>query len=174
VPDSGMPGVDWETCMTMNTTWGYSRHDHAWKSSATLIQTLVDIVSKGGNYLLNIGPLGDGSIPLESVERMEAVGRWMAVNGESIMACGAAGINKPEWGRVTKSNDQQRLYLHVFDWPADGKIELEGDLGDVTEARFLDGEAAIPFTQDDASLTLATTAERPDATVTVIRLQIAK
>ena len=63
IPPTGMPGVDWETCMTMNTTWGYSEHDHAWKSDETLIRNLVDIASKGGNYLLNIGPRGDGSVP---------------------------------------------------------------------------------------------------------------
>ncbi len=124
VPDTGMPGVDWETCMTMNTTWGYSRHDHAWKSSATLIRTLVDIVSKGGNFLLNVGPTGDGTIPAESVERMTAIGNWMAVNGESIYGCGAAGLDTPAWGRLTRSNDGQRLYLHVFDWPTDGKLVL--------------------------------------------------
>jgi alpha-L-fucosidase len=63
IPSTGVPGVDWEVCMTMNTTWGYSEHDHAWKSDETLIHNLIDIVSKGGNYLLNIGPKGDGSIP---------------------------------------------------------------------------------------------------------------
>ena len=84
IPATGMPGVDWETCMTMNTTWGYSEHDHAWKSDETLIRNLIDIASKGGNYLLNIGPKGDGSVPEESVEAMHAIGAWMKVNGESI------------------------------------------------------------------------------------------
>ena len=69
IPATGMPGVDWETCMTMNTTWGFSEHDHAWKSDETLIRNLIDIASKGGNYLLNIGPKGDGSVPRESVKK---------------------------------------------------------------------------------------------------------
>lgn len=72
--------------MTLNTTWGYSDHDHAWKSDETLIRNLVDIASKGGNYLLNIGPKGDGSVPAESVRSMEAIGAWMKVNGERIDA----------------------------------------------------------------------------------------
>jgi hypothetical protein len=83
IPATGMPGVDWETCMTMNTTWGYSEHDHAWKSDETLIRNLVDIASKGGNYLLNIGPKGDGSVPGER-PAMQAIGAWMKVNGEAI------------------------------------------------------------------------------------------
>ena len=88
IPDTGMPGIDWETCMTMNTTWGYSEHDHAWKSDETLIRNLVDIASKGGNYLLNIGPKGDGSVPDESVQSMRAIGAWMKANGESIYGTG--------------------------------------------------------------------------------------
>ncbi len=77
IPATGMPGVDWETCMTLNTTWGFSEHDHAWKSDETLIRNVVDIASKGGNYLLNIGPKGDGSVPAESVKSMKAIGAWM-------------------------------------------------------------------------------------------------
>mgnify|MGYP000087070098 CR=1 FL=1 len=77
IPATGMPGVDWETCMTLNTTWGYSDHDHAWKSDADLIHNLVDIASKGGNYLLNIGPKGDGSLSPETVNSFHAIGAWM-------------------------------------------------------------------------------------------------
>ena len=86
IPPTGLPGVDWETCMTLNTTWGFSAHDHAWKSDATLIRNLVDIASKGGNYLLNIGPTGDGSVPAESVKSFQAIGAWMHKNGDAIYA----------------------------------------------------------------------------------------
>ena len=79
-----MPGVDWETCMTLNGTWGYSEHDQGWKSDKTLIRNLVDIASKGGNYLLNIGPKGDGSLCPETLKAFTAIGAWMKVNGESI------------------------------------------------------------------------------------------
>ena len=120
-----MPGVDWETCMTLNTTWGYSEHDHAWKSDETLIRNLIDIASKGGNYLLNIGPKGDGSVPEESVKSMQAIGAWMKVNGESIYATAASPFEKLAWGRCTQKklpDGNTRLYLHVFDWPKDGKL----------------------------------------------------
>ncbi|MGH9825809.1 MAG: alpha-L-fucosidase, partial [Blastocatellia bacterium] len=84
IPASGLPGVDWESCMTMNDTWGYNSQDNNWKSSATIIHNLVDIASKGGNYLLNVGPTAEGVIPEPSVERLAAVGKWMKVNGDAI------------------------------------------------------------------------------------------
>ena len=122
VPATGLPGVDWEVCMTMNTTWGYSDHDQAWKSDETLIQNLIDIVSKGGNYLLNIGPQADGSVPAASMQSMAAIGRWMDVNGESIYGTSASPSQQPAWGRYTRKAG--KLYAHVFEWPADGKLPI--------------------------------------------------
>jgi alpha-L-fucosidase len=122
VPATGLPGVDWETCMTMNDTWGYKAYDENWKSSEDLIRHLVDIASKGGNFLLNVGPTPEGLIPAASVARLEAMGRWMAVNGESIYGTTASPIGRPSWGRCTAQGN--RLYLHVFDWPTDGRLSL--------------------------------------------------
>ena len=91
---SQLDGKDWETCMTMNGSWGYKSWDHKWKSTETLIHNLVDIASKGGNYLLNVGPKEDGTFPQESIDRLKAVGAWMKTNHEAIYAtkaspCGA-------------------------------------------------------------------------------------
>ena len=122
IPSMGIPGVDWEVCMTMNTTWGYSEHDHAWKSPEILIRNLVDIVSKGGNYLLNIGPKGDGSIPEESIKSMRTIGQWMAANGEAIYGTTASPFEKPAWGRFTTKHG--KLYIHVFQWPQNGVLRI--------------------------------------------------
>lgn len=123
IPGTGMPGVDWETCMTLNTTWGYSDHDHAWKSDATLIRNLIDIASKGGNYLLNIGPKGDGSLNPETIKAFTAIGDWMKINGEAIHGTQASPFAKlPFDGRCTRKAGT--LYFHVFDWPKDGKLVL--------------------------------------------------
>jgi alpha-L-fucosidase len=125
IPANGLPGHDWETCMTMNNTWGYKRDDQDWKSTRTLIRNLVDIASKGGNYLLNVGPTGEGSIPDASVERLSEIGRWMKVNGTAIYGASAGPFTKQlPWGRCTSKTSGQHttLYLHVFDWPADGRL----------------------------------------------------
>lgn len=128
IPDIGLPGIDWESCMTMNDHWGYNKNDSNWKSTEDLIQKLSDIASKGGNFLLNIGPKADGTFPQESIDRLKAIGEWMQVNGESIYGTSASPFEHLSWGRVTQKEigNSTRLYLHVFDWPADGKLRLSG------------------------------------------------
>jgi alpha-L-fucosidase len=126
--DNGMPngGMDeyWETPQTLNHTWGYSKFDHDWKTSAVVIRKLVEIASKGGTYLLNIGPRADGSVPPESVKILNGVGAWMKVNGESIYGTTANPFFDLPFGRATVKGT--RLYLHVLSRPADGQLRLSG------------------------------------------------
>jgi alpha-L-fucosidase len=143
IPATGFPGRDWETCMTMNDTWGYKSYDDNWKSAATLIRNLVDIASKGGNYLLNVGPTSLGQIPAPSVERLKQVGQWMKVNGESIYGTSASPIGGLPWGRCTSKSqpDGALLYLQVFNWPEDGKLLVPG-LKNSVENAFLLSDAS--------------------------------
>jgi len=108
---------DWETPVTMNDTWGFKKDDHNWKSIPVLIQQLVRIASNGGNYLLNVGPTAEGQIPQPSVERLQAVGRWLRTNAESVRGTRPSPFaGSMDWGLVTARPG--RLYLHLFDWPA--------------------------------------------------------
>ncbi len=175
IPATGMLGVDWETCMTMNTTWGYSEHDRQWKSSETLIRNLIDIASKGGNYLLNIGPKADGSVPQESVRAMHAIGAWMKVNGESIYGTTAGPFEKLDWGRCTQrrlSSGKTRLYLQVFDWPRDGRLRIPLAAGSPAEARLLAGGKSLRVLTDEQQISIAVPAEAPDKISTVIELNL--
>jgi alpha-L-fucosidase len=176
IPATGMPGVDWETCMTMNTTWGYSDHDHAWKSDETLVRNLIDIASKGGNYLLNIGPKGDGSVPEESVRSMRAIGAWMKVNGESIYRTSASPFEKLEWGRCTQkklANGNTRLYLQVFDWPRDGKLVVPVIAHPPLTAALLATGKSLETIPGEGSVTIVLPSEPPDPIATVVTLELA-
>ncbi|MDY0356062.1 MAG: alpha-L-fucosidase [Sedimentisphaerales bacterium] len=171
IPSTGIPGVDWEVCMTMNTTWGYSEHDNAWKSNETLIRNLIDIVSKGGNYLLNIGPKGDGSIPQQSIDSMRVIGKWMAVNGEAIYATSASPFEQPAWGRYTKKPG--KLYAHVFMWPADGKLLVPLTGQRVAKAYLLAdaGRTALKTQTTSDGVTIQLPGRAPDAIASVIAIE---
>ena len=123
------PGIDWETCMTMNGHWGYNAADKNFKSTTDLVRKLCDIASKDGNFLLNVGPTAEGLIPEESVVRLREIGTWMRTNGEAIRGTRGTALAAPSWGRVThkrNADGSSRLYLHVFEWPANGRLVLGG------------------------------------------------
>jgi len=136
IPANGIPGKDWETCMTINGTWGYRKGDSGWKSTADLLRNLCKIASKGGNYLLNVGPDELGQIPEGSLERLAKVGEWMKVNGEAIYGTSASPFTHSlPWGWVTSKGDL--LYICVDKLPADRKLTLPELTTKISKAYFL-------------------------------------
>lgn len=113
----------WETCTTMNHSWGYCAGDTWYKPAPLLLKKLVECVSKGGNFLLNVGPDGNGRIPRQAMDTLKYLGQWMQINGESIRGCGPSGMEKPEWGRITRRENV--LYLHIYE-NALGPLPLYG------------------------------------------------
>lgn len=174
IPPTGLPGVDWETCMTMNDTWGYKTDDQNWKSAKTLIRMLVDAASKGGNFLLNVGPMADGNFPPESVDRLKKIGDWMDDNSESIYGTTAGPFADLPWGRCTQKQKGGKilLYLHVFDWPRDGTLLLPALHSPVKQCRLLANPKTLDYTQSGDGLLILLPAEAPDPIDTVIVLEV--
>jgi len=169
IPATGLPGVDWESCMTMNNTWGYKSYDDNWKSDEKLLRNLADIASKGGNFLLNVGPTSEGLIPEASVERLAAMGEWMKVNGESIYGTTASPIGEVPWGRCTAKKG--KLYLHVFDWPAGGELVVPKVESEVSGAYLLADKKKLKVSRDGGNVVVAVPDEAscPINTVVVLK-----
>ena len=174
IPATGMPGVDWESCMTMNRHWGFNKNDNDFKSTEDLVRKLIDIASKGGNFLLNIGPKADGTFPQESIDRLAEIGRWMKANGEAIYGTSASPVGAVPWGRITaKENaDRSKLYLHVFDWPADGKLTVPGLANEIVSARLLDGGKALDADSNGEAVVIKLPAASPDPISSTVVLEI--
>jgi len=159
--------IDWETPATINDTWGFKSYDHNWKSTTDLVRKLVDIVSKGGVYLLNVGPTAEGVIPQSSIDRLEAMGAWLAVNGDSIYDTRPGPIQGVEWCRSTVKAGT--TYLHVFDWPSGGELKLPRALGSVTQARLLADPRHEPLKIRAGSI-IQVPSRMPDPLDTVVAL----
>lgn len=174
IPATGYPGRDWETCMTMNNTWGYKSDDHNWKSTEVLIRNLVDIASKGGNYLLNVGPTSQGLIPEPSVERLHEIGRWMKVNSEGVYATSASPFKRLPWGRCTRqaTTDGSTLYLHVFNWPADGRLVVPGLKNSAQKAYLLANKQTLATSATSEGLVINVPAQAPDAVSSTVVLNV--
>jgi alpha-L-fucosidase len=171
VPATGLPGVDWESCMTMNDTWGYKSFDQNWKSPERLVRTLIDVASKGGNFLLNVGPTAEGVIPAASVERLAAMGRWLRVNGEAIYGTTASPVSAPAWGRITRKPG--RLYLHVFEWPASGALAVS--LPDAPKKAYLLSDPArrpLATSVEGGQVKISVPAAAPDPIAGVVVLEM--
>lgn len=164
---------DWETPATINDTWGYKADDHNWKSTKDLLRKLVDIVSKGGNYLLNVGPTAEGEIPQPSVERLTEMGEWLQRNGEAIYGTHAGPVQGLTWCRSTARPG--KVYLHVYDWPEDGVLKFTPIAhGDLRGAYLLSDPSRqpLPFGLKDHQLAIEGPRQQPDSPITVVVVEL--
>jgi alpha-L-fucosidase len=166
-PDQFQP---WETCMTINNTWAYNKNDTNYKSTTELIRQLIEAASKGGNFLLNVGPTPEGLIQPEFEERLKAIGAWLRRNGEAIYGATYGPLQNLAFGRTTAKG--KTVYLHVFDWPGD-RIELRGLRGKVARVRLVDGGKTLRYAQagDQVTIEVAGVAADPHATVLALEMR---
>ncbi len=169
------PARPWETCLTINGSWGFKKDDENWKPTTQLVRCLIEVVSRGGNLLLNVGPDADGKIPAVAAQRLREMGRWLNRNGDAIYGTQASLLPAiPSWGRSTTKiapDGAVRMYLHVFDWPPDGRLaipELKELPARVTMPAFSDAEVSADVTAE--GLVLRVPAFQHDDYATVIAL----
>jgi alpha-L-fucosidase len=158
----------WETCMTINNTWAYNMNDHEYKSAQFLIRGLVEVASRGGNFLLNVGPQPDGMIQPEFQERLRAIGDWMAVNSDSIYGTTYGPVQGNSALRTTAKRDS--VYVHIFDWPS-ATLNVPDLKKNVISGHLLATGQPLKFRQSEAGVAIDLPAQAPDANVSVVALR---
>ncbi|MDE3179162.1 MAG: alpha-L-fucosidase [Acidobacteriota bacterium] len=159
----------WETCMTINGTWAYNKNDHNYKTTQRLIRTLIDVASRGGNFLLNIGPTPEGTIQPEFQQRLRGVGDWLRINGEAIYGTTYGPLQNLAYGRCTAKG--RKVYLHIFDWPQSGSLEVAG-LARILRVTLLVDGRPLKFNQTPHLAAIELPAQPPDPNASVIVLEL--
>ena len=177
IPANGYPGRDWECCMTMNDNWGFKASDSNWKGTKILLHNLSDIVSKGGNFLLNIGPKADGSVPTESIDSLRAIGTWLRLNGEAVYGTVAGPFaRRMDWGRVsrrTNPDGTSTLYLHVWEWPKNCTLKVPGLRSLPASGKVLVSGASVASKATSEGVELTLPEKAADPIISVIVLEFA-
>jgi alpha-L-fucosidase len=159
----------------MNGTWGYKSYDHNYKTPETLIRNLIDITSKGGNFLLNVGPTNLGEFPQESIDLLAKMGQWMKVNGEAVYGTKASPWGLFDWGRCTikETKNGTTLYFSVFEWPAEGKLVIPELKNKVVSAVLLaNGTKLKTSASKDKTLTIILPDKASDPIATVVKVDV--
>jgi alpha-L-fucosidase len=155
--------------MTMNGTWGFKSYDDDWKDPRMLLRLLIDAASKGGNFLVNVGPNGEGALPEPISGRLAEMGTWMRVNGEAIYGTTASPYGQPPWGRYTVKGST--VYAHIFEWPKDGCLDLTGVPATPTRAYLLCDQQTVNVERTGTNMTVYLPDVPPSTIASVVALE---
>lgn len=177
IPDVAPPGY-WETNMTISDPnrrkaggFWYKGPDALYKSQDELLRVMAEVFSKGGNFLLNVGPQPDGKIPLGEVEALRGIGDWLKVNGEAVYGSKRSPlVNAPDWGFITRKANT--LYLYVFQWPENGGDISLSISNDVDKIRMLGSDAQLKYTKTDAGLQISLPADKVHPIASVVAVEL--
>jgi alpha-L-fucosidase len=176
-PEVNGKRVAWETCQTFSGSWGYYRDENTWKSSAQLIELLVESVSKGGNLLLNVGPTARGVFDYRAQERLSGMGEWMKYNNRSVYGCTEApsGFIAPDNTLLTYNPDTRKLYIHLLAYPM-GSLTLKNMADKVKYIQFLHDASEIKFregrTEDKNDIVVELPVLKPHSEIPVLEVYL--
>jgi alpha-L-fucosidase len=167
-------GKTFETCQTFSGSWGYYRDEDTWKTQRDLLDLLITSVSDGGNLILNVGPTARGEFDYRATRALDSLGIWMHSNSKAIYDCTYAPAEDkiPDGTKLTYNPRTKRLYVHVFDYPADGKLILPGYAGKVRYVQFLNDDSEIKSADAGSDLSLTLPAKKPPFEIPVIELTL--
>ncbi len=165
-------GRTWETCQTFSGSWGYHRDENTWKTHRQLLDLLISSASNGGNLILNVGPTARGEFDYRANSALDSMGQWMHANSKSIYNCSFAPeqYTAPENSKLTYNAATKRLYVHLFNYPANGKLLLSGYKSKVKYAQFLHDNSELVMEQQGADVLLPLPAKKPNYEIPVIEL----
>ncbi|MDD4822014.1 MAG: alpha-L-fucosidase [Bacteroidales bacterium] len=170
-------GKYWETCQTFSGSWGYYRDENTWKTERQLLDLLITSTANGGNLILNVGPTAKGEFDYRATNALDKFAYWMHANSDAIYSCTYApdeyALPKGIEARLTYKASAKRLYVHLFDYPTDGKLTLPGYSGKIKYAQFLNDDSELKFQSDkenasDVVLQLPT--QKPPYEIPVVEL----
>ena len=170
-------GKTWETCQTFSGSWGYYRDENSWKTNRQLLDLLITSVSNGGNLILNVGPTARGEFDYRATRALDNLGYWMHANSNSIYNCTyAPDIYKiPDGEKLTYNKATGRLYIHLFNYPGNGKLTLPGYNGKIKYAQFLNDHSELlykPSEADANDLVLTLPKKKPEYEIPVVELTL--
>ena len=172
-PENFTPGSKldyyWEACWTINHSWGYKEHDKNWKTTEELVRKLVDINSKGGNLLLNVGPTAEGEFPEGCLDRLAGMGKWLETHKEAVYKTDFSDVPLQDWGRVLQRGNE--YFFHVFDWPTNGQLKVSGLQAEIKSLSLIASSEKLTAKQEGADLVISVPAKGTNPYSSVIKLE---